>query len=91
MCTQVYGINYINSKTCDPAEVCSPITQFKKESLVDVMVVSVHWGSMWASGNPPENIQALFHAMADAGADVVHGHGSHNLRVRSLSLDPHND
>lgn len=85
-CLQVYGINYINSKTCDHEEVCDPIRAFKAESGVDIMVVSVHWGSMWASGNPAVNIQALFRAMADAGVNVVHGHGSHNLRVRPPPL-----
>lgn len=44
----------------------------------DLVVVSVHWGEEQRQGPRPEDI-VLARALADAGADLVLGHGPHRL------------
>jgi hypothetical protein len=44
----------------------------------DVLIVSVHWGEEQRQGPRPEDA-LLARALADAGADLVIGHGPHRL------------
>ncbi len=48
-------------------------------SLVDVVVVSAHWGPNWGYVPPPEH-PPFARALIDAGADVVFGHSGHVVR-----------
>ncbi len=47
--------------------------------LVDVVVVSAHWGPNWGYAPPPGH-QPFAHALIDAGADVIFGHSGHVVR-----------
>lgn len=46
----------------------------------DVVVVSIHWGSNWGYGIPPEHRRFARSLIDRAGIDVVHGHSSHHVR-----------
>jgi len=45
----------------------------------DVVIVSLHWGSNWGYGIPPEQTR-FAHRLIDGGADIIHGHSSHHPR-----------
>lgn len=51
----------------------------RTKELVDVLIVSAHWGPNWGSEAPAEH-RALAHALIDAGADAVFGHSPHIFR-----------
>jgi poly-gamma-glutamate synthesis protein (capsule biosynthesis protein) len=46
----------------------------------DIVVVSIHWGSNWGYGIPPEQTLFAHKLIDDAGADVIHGHSSHHVK-----------
>ena len=48
-------------------------------NVVDLLVVSTHWGPNWGYEPPPDHAP-FAHAMVDAGADVVFGHSGHVFR-----------
>jgi poly-gamma-glutamate capsule biosynthesis protein CapA/YwtB (metallophosphatase superfamily) len=52
----------------------------------DVVVVSIHWGSNWGYGVPPDQVR-FAHRLIDGGADVVHGHSSHHPRPLEVYRD----
>ena len=58
-------------------EVAGRIRDIRKPG--DVVVASLHWGSNWGYGVPPEHV-AFAHRIIDGGADIVHGHSSHHPR-----------
>jgi poly-gamma-glutamate synthesis protein (capsule biosynthesis protein) len=45
----------------------------------DVVIVSIHWGGEYQAAPGPRQL-AVARALADAGADVVVGHGPHTLQ-----------
>ncbi|WP_336712002.1 CapA family protein [Arthrobacter sp. USHLN218] len=45
----------------------------------DAVIVSLHWGSNWGYGVPPEQTR-FAHRLVDGGADIIHGHSSHHPR-----------
>ncbi|GAP54249.1 uncharacterized protein Rv0574c/MT0602 [Arthrobacter sp. Hiyo6] len=45
------------------------------KAMVDILVVSAHWGPNWGAEVPPAH-QALGRALVEAGADVVFGHSA---------------
>jgi poly-gamma-glutamate capsule biosynthesis protein CapA/YwtB (metallophosphatase superfamily) len=47
--------------------------------VVDMLIVSAHWGSNWGYVPPKEHV-VFAHALMDAGADIVFGHSSHVFR-----------
>jgi poly-gamma-glutamate capsule biosynthesis protein CapA/YwtB (metallophosphatase superfamily) len=47
--------------------------------VVDLLVVSAHWGPNWGY-QPPPGHAPFAHALIDAGADVVFGHSGHVVR-----------
>jgi poly-gamma-glutamate synthesis protein (capsule biosynthesis protein) len=47
--------------------------------LVDLLIVSAHWGSNWGYHPPREHV-VFAHALIEAGADTVFGHSSHVFR-----------
>ena len=52
---------------------------FKSSQVVDLLIVSAHWGSNW--GYRPLREHILFgHALIEAGADIISGHSSHVFR-----------
>jgi poly-gamma-glutamate capsule biosynthesis protein CapA/YwtB (metallophosphatase superfamily) len=63
------------------AEVTARVSRAKRPG--DVAVASVHWGSNWGYGVPPDQVR-FAHALLDGGVDVVHGHSSHHPRPVEL-------
>jgi poly-gamma-glutamate capsule biosynthesis protein CapA/YwtB (metallophosphatase superfamily) len=51
----------------------------KTKALVDVLIVSAHWGPNWGD-DPPAKQFPFAHALVDAGADVIFGHSGHVVR-----------
>lgn len=51
----------------------------REHSVVDLLIVSAHWGGNWGAEVPPSH-RAFAHALVDAGADVVFGHSPHIVR-----------
>jgi len=51
----------------------------KTKALVDVLIVSAHWGPNWGDDPPAKQIP-FAHALVDAGADVIFGHSGHMVR-----------
>ncbi len=49
------------------------------QEVVDLLIVSAHWGSNWGYGPPHDHI-VFAHALIEAGADVIFGHSSHVFR-----------
>jgi len=47
--------------------------------VVDLLIVSAHWGSNWGYHPPREHV-VFAHALIEAGADVIFGHSSHVFR-----------
>ena len=51
----------------------------RTSKVVDLLVVSVHWGPNWGE-TPPAEHHAFAHALIDAGADLIFGHSGHVMR-----------
>jgi poly-gamma-glutamate capsule biosynthesis protein CapA/YwtB (metallophosphatase superfamily) len=51
----------------------------KAREIVDLLIVSPHWGPNWGYDPPPEH-KYLAHALLDHGADIVFGHSAHIFR-----------
>jgi poly-gamma-glutamate synthesis protein (capsule biosynthesis protein) len=49
------------------------------KGVVDLLVVSAHWGGNWGYYPPPNHV-AFAHALIEAGADIIFGHSSHVFR-----------
>ncbi len=47
--------------------------------VVDLLIVSAHWGSNWGY-HPPHGHPIFAHALIEAGADIIFGHSSHVFR-----------
>ena len=72
----------------DPEMIREDIARWRRQA--DVLVVSVHWGSMYVDFPPPRVVRVAA-ALADAGADLVLGHHPHvvqgaEVRGRALVL-----
>ena len=61
----------------DPKRISQDIQELKQK--VDVVIVSVHWGSEYEL-EPNEEQKQLAITMADAGADIIFGHHPHVLQ-----------
>ncbi|MEK9156475.1 MAG: CapA family protein [Patescibacteria group bacterium] len=48
-------------------------------SLVDILIISAHWGGNWGYGVPPEH-RELAHTLIESGADLIFGHSPHVFR-----------
>ncbi len=51
----------------------------KTKEVVDLLIISTHWGPNWGYSPPAEHIP-FAHALIDAGADVIFGHSGHVVR-----------
>lgn len=51
----------------------------KTKDMVDLLVVSTHWGPNWGYTPPAEHIP-FAHALIDAGASIIFGHSGHVVR-----------
>ncbi|MBZ5644903.1 MAG: CapA family protein [Acidobacteriia bacterium] len=73
------GVFYVPTDLTDSR--AKKLLELIRESrdVVDVLIVSAHWGSNWGYRPPHEHV--LFaHALMDAGADIIFGHSSHVFR-----------
>lgn len=66
------GINYI--KVGDFATVKKDLEQLRP--LVDILVVSLHWGPNMRERPSAEHIK-FAHELIDHGVDIIHGHSAH--------------
>ena len=51
----------------------------RTKEVVDLLVVSTHWGPNWGYAAPAEHM-SFAHALIDAGADIIFGHSGHIAR-----------
>jgi len=51
----------------------------ESREVVDLLIVSAHWGSNWGYCPPHDHI-VFAHALIEAGADIIFGHSSHVFR-----------
>jgi poly-gamma-glutamate capsule biosynthesis protein CapA/YwtB (metallophosphatase superfamily) len=51
----------------------------ESRDVVDLLIVSAHWGSNWGYHPPHEHV-IFSHALIDVGADIIFGHSSHVFR-----------
>jgi hypothetical protein len=72
-----YGGEGGGAPGADEAWVLEAVKSAKKQC--DLLVISVHWGTEYATAPRPEDVD-LAHKMLDAGASVVVGHHPHVLQ-----------
>ncbi len=73
------GVFYVPIEPRDPRAVHLLELIKQTKNMVDLLIVSAHWGPNWGYEPPPEHVP-FAHAMVDAGADVVFGHSGHVIR-----------
>ena len=63
-------------------EEAAPLLQSVRHlrPMVDVLIVSLHWGPNWGSTPPPAQVRLARH-LIQAGADVIFGHSGHVVRA----------
>ena len=69
------GINYFTVHNLD--FLLADIKKLKKRA--DIVIVSLHWGPNMRERPTQPYIDAA-HKIIDAGADIIHGHSSHNFQ-----------
>ena len=70
------GTNYFNVH--DLNQLLDDIKKLKKRT--DIVIVSLHWGPNMRE-RPTQDYINSAHKMVDAGADIIHGHSSHNFQA----------
>jgi poly-gamma-glutamate capsule biosynthesis protein CapA/YwtB (metallophosphatase superfamily) len=69
------GTYYINmDDKIDQVNVLHAIRKLREET--DILIVSIHWGPNMRE-QPTEEFINFAHAMADHGAQIIHGHSAH--------------
>ena len=73
------GVFYVPTDLTDSR--ATKLLEIIRESreVVDLLIVSAHWGSNWGYRPPHEHI-IFAHALIEAGADIIFGHSSHVFR-----------
>jgi len=77
------GINYVNPSKVQESfytDFLRRIERVKKEEGVQLVTVSLHWGSNYA-WDPPKSFNNFAHNLVDkCGVDLIHGHSSHHIQ-----------
>jgi len=77
------GINYVNPSKVQESfytDFLRKIERVKKEEGVQLVTVSLHWGSNYA-WDPPKSFNNFAHNLVDkCGVDLIHGHSSHHVQ-----------
>jgi poly-gamma-glutamate capsule biosynthesis protein CapA/YwtB (metallophosphatase superfamily) len=73
------GVFYVPTDLDDSRAMKLLDTIRGSREVVDLLIVSAHWGSNWGYHPPREHI-IFAHALIDAGADIIFGHSSHVFR-----------
>jgi poly-gamma-glutamate capsule biosynthesis protein CapA/YwtB (metallophosphatase superfamily) len=73
------GVFYVPTDLADwrAKKLLNMIRESRK--VVDLLIVSAHWGSNWGYSPPHEHV-IFAHALVDAGADIIFGHSCHVFR-----------
>src|ERR1035437_1036082 len=73
------GVFYVPTDLTDSR--ATKLLEIIRESreVVDLLIVSAHWGSNWGYCPPHDHI-VFAHALIEAGADIIFGHSSHVFR-----------
>ncbi|WP_448004780.1 CapA family protein [Agromyces bauzanensis] len=73
------GVRHVPVDLGDPRAVDLLATVARERRLVDLLIVSAHWGGNWGV-DVPRSHRRFGRALVDAGADVVFGHSPHIVR-----------
>lgn len=73
------GLHYVPADPDDPPAQALATEVRQLRSLVDIVIVSTHWGGNWGY-RPPLEHRMLGRALIQAGADIVFGHSCHLFR-----------
>ena len=73
------GVFHVNVGAGDPEwdDLLDAVRRARE--VVDLLVVSAHWGPNWGDTPLPAHIR-LAHVLVDAGVDIVFGHSGHVVR-----------
>lgn len=71
------GVYFVPTDISDPR--AQELFQQIRDTNVDFLIVSAHWGGNWGYRPPKEHV-SFAHALIDAGADLVFGHSPHVFR-----------
>ena len=73
------GVHHVPVDLDDPRAAALLDAVAREREVVDVLIVSAHWGGNWGV-DVPRSHRAFARALVDAGADVVFGHSPHIVR-----------
>lgn len=73
------GVHHVPVELDDPRAAALFDAVARERDVVDLLIVSAHWGGNWGV-HVPRRHRAFAHALVDAGADVVFGHSPHVVR-----------
>jgi poly-gamma-glutamate capsule biosynthesis protein CapA/YwtB (metallophosphatase superfamily) len=73
------GVHHVPVDLTDPRAVALLDAVARERDVVDLLIVSAHWGGNWGI-DVPRRHRAFGRALVDAGADVVFGHSPHIVR-----------
>ncbi len=73
------GVNRLNTLSDETVRLLKiKIRTIKKH--VDIVIVSIHWGSNWGYDIQEEHREFAHKLIEEAGVDIIHGHSSHHPR-----------
>jgi poly-gamma-glutamate capsule biosynthesis protein CapA/YwtB (metallophosphatase superfamily) len=73
------GVHHVPIDLHDPRAAALLDAVAREREVVDMLIVSAHWGGNWGV-HVPRSHRAFARALVDAGADVVFGHSPHVVR-----------
>lgn len=73
------GTCYVPVSLEEPRAIQLLETVKRTKAAVDLLIVSLHWGSNWGYDPPAEHVP-FARALIDAGADLIFGHSGHVMR-----------
>ena len=73
------GVHHVPCDAGHPAAQALAAEVRRLRSLVDIVIVSIHWGGNWG-WQPPAEHRLLGWTLVKAGADIVFGHSCHVFR-----------
>ena len=73
------GVHHVPVELDDPRAEALLDAVARENEVVDLLIVSAHWGGNWGV-DVPRSHRTFAHALVDVGADVVFGHSPHIVR-----------
>lgn len=71
------GINYIDYENYQ--EYLEYIKQMKNELMIEILILSIHWGGNYQLGIK-DVYKRFAHDVMKVGVDIIHGHSSHHVK-----------